>query len=185
MVVWTSRIITMNTTPNEFDGQGPPPDPRPGFETEVLQLVAILIADLPPGTAELHVSRVPGHPEWPRPYFEVLPTNPRSAAIRGIASSGDLYLTIGEVEREFVGFDTGENIASGATWQEELRAIWNVVTQGGFPQRQSLGVDGEVLGGASRFLIDGREWDFRGGKRAKTLFSKPRYKTVVYEPYLA
>lgn len=160
-----------------------PPNPRPGFESELLQFLKILVADLPSGTATFHVSRVPGHPEWPRPYFEVIPANSRSASISGIASSGDLYLTIGEVEREFVGFERGENIVHGATWQEELRSIWHAVVTEGISQRQALDSDGKVIGGASRIPISGQEWEFRGGMRTKTLFSKSRYRTVLYEPY--
>lgn len=158
------------------------PNPRSGFATEVIQELNILVDELPPGTATLRVSRVPQHPEWTEPYFEIIPANPRSASLSGMAIHGDLSLTIGEVEREFVAFHKGGTVVRGAIWRDELRWIWQAVIAG-FSQRQSLGSKGNVLGGASVLAINGKEFVYRGGRRAETLFGKRRYRTVIYEPY--
>lgn len=161
----------------------PLPKPQLEFEGDILKLLEQKVAELPLGIATFYVSTVPDHPEWPRPYFEIIPENPRSASISGIAALGDLYLTIGNVEREFVGFQRGSNIVKGATWQEEISWILEAVVRGGFSQRQSLDSKERVIGGASKIMINGREWLFRGGTRFEKLFSKPKYRTVVYEPY--
>ena len=39
------------------------PNPNPGFETEIISEITDLAGALPTGTAELRISRVPGHPE--------------------------------------------------------------------------------------------------------------------------
>jgi hypothetical protein len=158
------------------------PNPRPGFETEVIQELKTLVAELPPGVLTFRVSRVPRHPEWTEPYFEIIPANPRSALLSGMAIHGDLFLTIGEVEREFIAFHKGGTIVRKAAWRDELRWIWQAVIAG-FSQRQSLGSDGSVLGGASVFSINGKEFVYSGGRWAESLFAKRKYRTVIYEPY--
>jgi hypothetical protein len=160
-----------------------PPIPRSGFETEVIQELEALVAELSPGIATFRLSRVPLHPDWTEPFFEIIPANPRSASLSGVAIHGDLSLTIGEVEREFIAFHKGGNIIRGASWRDELRWIWQAVVVGGFSQRQSLGAKGNVLGGASVLAVNGKEFVYRGGRRAETLFGKRRYRTVIYEPY--
>jgi hypothetical protein len=99
-----------------------------------------------------------------------------------MAGHGDLSLTIGEVEREFVAFHKGGTIVRKATWRDELRWIWQAVIAG-FSQRQSLGSDGNVLGGTSVLSVNGKEFIYRGGRSSETLFGKRRYRTVIYEPY--
>ena len=160
-----------------------PPHPRQGFEAEVIQELQSFVAELLPNVATLRVGRVPEHPEWSEPFFEVIPANPRAAPLSGIAVKGDLYLTIGDVEREFVGFDRGGTIVRGASWCDELRWIWQAVIAGGFSQQQSLGSNGNVIGGVGKLAINGKEFIYRGGRRAETLFGKRRNRTVIYEPY--
>ena len=132
----------------------------------------------------MHVGRVPLHPEWPEPYFEVVPRNPKAARLSGAAVATDLSLTVGEVENELIGFARGGTLVRGASWQEELRGIWEAVVKGGFAQKQSVDSRGRVIGGAFKISIRGREWEFRGGRKAETLLGRARYRTVRYEPYL-
>src|SRR5271165_4671345 len=105
--------------------------PIPGFEADLIYEVKCVVAELPAGAAQLRISHVPGHPEWLEPYFEVVPTNPRAAALKGVAVKTDLNLTIGEAAwREFVGFARGGTVVKGATWREEFRRIWLAVVRG-------------------------------------------------------
>jgi hypothetical protein len=170
---------------NDFAREAnPPPAPKPGFESELIQELTTLFSQLATGTATLHVGRSPMHPEWPEPFFTVVPANPKAARLSGAAVVTDLNLTIAEVECELIGFAQGGTPVAGATWQEELRWIWDAVVKGGFLQRQSVDAKGKVIGGASRILINGKEWHFRGGRKAEKLFGKPKYRTVLYEPYV-
>jgi hypothetical protein len=174
--------MMQNTEEHSVTDGEMPPHPRPGFETEVIQELKSLMAELSSGIATFRVCRVPRHPEWPQPYFEIIPANPSSASLSGIAIHGDLSLTIGEVEREFIAFHKGGTIVRGATWREELRWIWQAVIAG-FSQRQALGADGSVLGDTSVLSINGKEFVYSGGRSAETLFGKRRFRTVIYEPY--
>lgn len=63
------------------DTTADPPYPLPGFETSLIRQIERLVADLPPDTAQLHISRIPGHPEWAEPYFEVVPANHGAARL--------------------------------------------------------------------------------------------------------
>jgi hypothetical protein len=147
-VGWAPKtIIQMSTdriSPDVSDGSSP--NPSPGFETDVIREVEGLFSALPSGTATLHVGRVPGHADWPEPYFEVTPTNSKAARFEGIAVADDLTLIIGEAEREFVGFARGGSIMRGASWQQELRWIWETVLAGGFAQHHYLDSLGKVIG---------------------------------------
>jgi hypothetical protein len=142
------------------------------------------VSDLPPDVARLRIGRVPGHPDWPEPYFEVIPANPKAARFAGAAVSSDLDLTIGEAEREFCGFARGGTVVRGASWQQELRWIWEAVVAGGLTQRHYLDSSGKVIGWVGKFVVNGKELVFRNGRRAERLFGRQRLKTVTYEPYV-
>jgi hypothetical protein len=161
-----------------------PPRPNPGFEADLVHEVEGLVGAMPAGVARLRIGRVPGHPEWPEPYFEVLPTNAKAARFEGIAVATDLYLIIGEAEREFCGFARGGTIIRGATWQQELRWLWQTVLAGGFTERLYLDSRGKVVGCVARFVVNGKEVLFRNGRRAERLFGRERVTTVTYEPYI-
>jgi hypothetical protein len=160
-----------------------PPIPEAGFEAELLTQIGTLVASLPEGVARLFVGRVPKHPEWPNPYFEVRPTKPTAARFGGVAAQDDLYLTVGEAEREFCGFARGANIVKGAMWTDELRWIWDAVIAGGFTQRHYLDSDGRVIGWMTKFKVNGADVVFRNGRRAQKLFRQRRVRLVTYESY--
>ena len=160
-----------------------PPAPRPGFETDVVGELRNLVSSLPEGVASLRISRVKGHPEWAEPAFEVTPTNRKAARLGGYAVADDLYLTVGEAEREFIAFAKGGNIIRGSNWRDEFRWIWEAVTAGGITQRHYLDSHGNVIGGATRFVVNGKEIAFRNGRRSERLFGREIVKTVTYEPY--
>ena len=156
--------------------------PSPAFnEARVLEELQRLVGNLPIGSASL--CALPENPEWSCRYYEVKPSNDKAARLIVGVVLDDMHLTIGEVERELIGFGRGGTPISGASWREEFRWIWDAVVNGGFLQRQTLDSKGRVIGGASRISVNGRDWDFRGGKRAETLFSRPRYRTVAYQPW--
>jgi len=159
------------------------PRPAPGFERDLIQEVQNLVAELSVGVARLQIGRVPGHPEWPEPYFEINPSKPTAARFAGVAVASDLDLTIGAAEREFCGFARGGTIIRGATWQEELRWIWQAVVAGGFTQRHYFDSQGKVIGWATKFMVHDKEIAFRNGRRSERLFGKERIKVVTYEPY--
>lgn len=159
------------------------PSPRPGFETELLQEVQGLVSGLAPGIANLRVGRVPGHPDWSEPYFDVTPTNPKAARLEGIAAADDLTLIIGEAEREFPAFARGGSIVHGASWREELRWIWEAVRAGGFTQHHFLDSHGNLIGWSASFLVNGHNLVFRNGRRAERLFGQSKIRNVTYEPY--
>ncbi len=159
------------------------PNPSPGFETEIIQEMEGLFSALPAGTATFHVGRVPGHADWPEPYFEVTPANSKAARLEGIATVDDLTLIIGEAEREFVGFALGGSIERGASWQQELRWIWETVIAGGFAQYHYLDSQGKIIGWSGMFLVNGHELLFRNGRQTEGLFGKQRVRKVTYEGY--
>jgi len=163
---------------------GASPAPKEGFESDSIREVQALVAALASGVARLRVSRISGHPEWPQPEFEVLPVNPRAARFGGYAVETDLYLTIGEADREFVGFASGGNIVSGAKWQDELRWIWQAVIAGGFTQRHYLDARGEVIAWYMKLPVAGKDLLFRNGRRER-VFGRAytRLEDVTYEAY--
>jgi hypothetical protein len=160
-----------------------PPSPRPGFETELIGRVRGLVDSLPPGIACLRIGRVPGHPEWPEPYFEVKPSNPDAALFEGIGVAGDLSLIVGKAEREFVGFARGGTVIAGATWQQELGWIWEAVIAGGFAQLQYLDTRGRVIGCFTKLAVNGEDLVFRNGRRSERLFGRTKVRSVTYRPY--
>jgi hypothetical protein len=151
-----------------------PPSPRPGFESDLLREVEGLVTSLPKGVARLRVSRIAGHPHCKEPDFDVRPANPKAARFGGYAIGTDLYLNIGEAGREFIGFARGSNIVSGATWQEELRWIWQAVIAGGFTQRHYLDARGKVIAWAARLMVNGKDVVFRNGRRESYLGERIR-----------
>lgn len=162
-----------------------PPWATAGFEAEVIALVTRLVSDLPPGTAELRITRTPDHPEWPNAYFEVKPSKPGAAPIAGSPVSGDLELTVGHSCREFVGFGRGGTLIRGLTWQEEFGRIWEAVLAGRLTERLFLDARGAVIAWHSKLAIDGRDLVFRNGRREK-LFGRAYsgQEVVTYAPYL-
>lgn len=161
-----------------------PPSPRPGFESELIGEVEGFVAAIPVGAARLRIGRVKRHPEWPEPDFEITPTNPKAARFGGYAVMTDLYLAIGGAEREFCGFAQGGNIISGASWQQELRWIWQAVVAGGFTQRHYLDPRGNVIGAVAKIAVNGKHLVIRNGRRAARLFGRERVEEVTFEPYL-
>lgn len=89
---------------------------RTAFEAELVEELRLLIAVLPEGSASLCL--LPENPEWSCPYFEVMPANDRAAKLIVGAVLDDIHLTIGEVEREFIGFRRGGIIVPGGSWYE-------------------------------------------------------------------
>lgn len=156
---------------------------RPDFQTDLIRQLQALVVALPEGVAHLSMGRVPGHPEWPEPYFEIIPRNPRAAPVNGTAVLTDLHLTVGNSWREFYGFARGGTIVRGATWQEELRRIWLSVIAGRLTEQLTLDSHGKVIGWDSKLVLNGKELIFRNGRRAERLFGAARLKTVTYEPY--
>jgi hypothetical protein len=55
----------------------PPPQPRPGFESDFINELDRLFSELPAETATMKIGRLPGRPDWTEPFFELLPKNPR------------------------------------------------------------------------------------------------------------
>lgn len=153
------------------------------FQTELVRELAALVAALPKGAAQLSVGRLPGHPEWAEPYFEITPRNPRAASVKGVGVAADLELTIGNSWREFYGFARGGTIVPGATWQGELRSICLAVAAGRMTEHVSLDSKGNVIGWNSKLVLDGKNLIFRNGRRAESFFGPPKLKTVIYEPY--
>lgn len=183
LVGWPAGTIVTMRSDDHATGNVPPA-PKAGFESEIIRELEILVSQLPPGTAAFQVGRVPQHPEWPEPYFEIIPRNPRAARLSGTAVATDLNLTVGEVEEELIGFARGGTLIKGAGWQDELRWIWEAVLKGGFTQRQAVDSSGRVIGGASTLSVNGKNWVFRGGRSREKLSKKAEYRTVRYEPYM-
>ncbi len=163
---------------------GGPPEPRPGFEADVIREMTELFAALPHGTASLRVGRVPNHPDWREPCFDVIPANPRAARFRGIAVVDDLTLVIGESEREFVAFGRGGTVVRGASWAQEFECIWRAVVAGGFSEHRYLNSSGTVIGWGMRLGINGGELILRNGRRSEHLFGRAMPVKVAYEPYV-
>jgi hypothetical protein len=162
-----------------------PPNPRPGFESDIISAVKAFVARLPTGTAELTVSRVPSHAEWPEPHFAVTPRNPKAAPFAGTAVVTDLNLTVGHSWREFYGFARGGTVMPRATWQDELRLILEAIIAGQFTECLSLDATGAVVAWDSKLIVDGKEVVFRNGRRRKLgAHDEPRGETVTYESYV-
>jgi hypothetical protein len=168
------EVITMSDCPYAL----------PGFEADLIRELGRLVADLPAGTARLRVGRVPDHPEWLEPYFEVVPTNPSAAPFKGVVVRTDLNLTIGAATwREFIGFARGGTIVHGSTWQEEFCRIWLAVVRGGFTEHIYRDSEGKAIGWATKLSMDGSELVIRNGRKAKRLFGRERVESITYDPY--
>ena len=103
---------------------GDQPNPRPGFETELIHVLKGVVDELPADTASLTIGRIPGHAEYTEPYFEVVPTNPQAARFNGHAVITDRYLTIGKAGGcEFCGFSQGGQVVGGATGSPRGRVL--------------------------------------------------------------
>jgi hypothetical protein len=178
--------MSMNKPGNLEEGRWAPPAPKPGFETGLVEEVNRLMASLPSGAARLRVGRIPGRPQWPEPYFEITPGNPRSAPLKGSAVAKDLNLIVGHSWREFYGFAHGGTVIRGATWQEELREIWLAVVAGQLTERLFMDSSGRVIAWNSHLRLDGKDLVFRNGRREK-LFGRAytTARTVTYEPYVS
>jgi hypothetical protein len=155
----------------------------PDFHTDLVRQLEALVGALSEGVAHLSIGRMPGHPEFPEPYCEIIPRNPRAAPIRCIPAADDLHLTVGNSWREFYGFARGGTVVPGATWQEELGTIWLAVVAGRLTERLNLDSQGEVIGWNSKLVLNGGEIIFRNGSRAERFFGRAKVKTVIYEPY--
>ena len=115
-----------------------------------------------------------------------MPTNPKAASFTGAAVARDLLLAVGSGDwREFYGFARGGTIVRGATWQEELRWIWQAVVAGGFTQRLYFDSSGRVIGWLTRLPVRSKEVVIRNGRRER-LFGRAytREEIVTYEPYI-
>jgi hypothetical protein len=122
------------------------PLPISQFEKEFVTSVMAIAAALPPGTADISVSRVPGHEEWDVPYFELTPTNPFAATISGWAAKNDLNMSIGEAaHREFVGFGRGGTVLKGQKARQEFEAMCSAVIKGGFTEHLAFNSKGKLL----------------------------------------
>jgi hypothetical protein len=160
------------------------PNPRPGFETELIHELTGIGGDLPENTACLSISRIPGHTGYTEPYFEVVPTNPRAARFSGHAVITDLYLTIGEVSwREFVGFSRGGQVVRGSTWKEDFRYICLAVFRGGFTEQIYRDSEGNAIGWNTRLSVRGEDLVVRNGHKSRWLFGPQRMDSIKYEPY--
>jgi len=180
-----TRVVPMREQPDKTVLRGDPPArPSPGFEADVIRELEGLVRALPAGTASMVVSRLRADAKCLEPEFEVTPRNPKAARVGGYAVATDLYLTIGEAEREFVGFARGGNIARGVPWQEELRWIWQAVIAGGFTQRHYLDSGGKVIAWHSKLVVNGKDLIIRNGRREK-LFGRAytSIRDVTYEAY--
>jgi hypothetical protein len=175
----------MREDPQKILAAGDPPSPLPGFEADLVRELERLVMDLPPNIARLRISRVSGHPEWPEPCFEVIPTNPRAAPFKGVAVVTDLNLTIGEATwREFIGFARGGTVVQGSTWQEEFRWIWLAVVKGGFTEHIYRDSRGKAIGWATKLLVNGKDLIIRNGSKTAGLFRHKRVEAITYEPYI-
>src|SRR5260370_38760978 len=93
------------------------PRPGPGFETAFIQYLQSIVAELPSGVAQLRIGRVPGHPDWPEPYFEVVPAKSNAARFAGVVEATALDLTFAGASPGFLGFAPGGPIFSWANCQ--------------------------------------------------------------------
>ncbi len=161
-----------------------PPSPIPGLETKIVALIQQLVADLPTGAAELSLQRVPGHPEWPNPYFAVSPRNPKAAAFKGVVVENDLELTIGKfAAREFPGFARGAAILKGLGPEEEFRWIWQSVIAGGFTEDVYYNRRGKMVAAISKVPVENVVLTFSYGGRLVSSLVNRKKETVVYERY--
>jgi hypothetical protein len=126
------------------------------LEKEIMASLEALTHSIPPGTAEITVSRVPGHEEWHNPYFEIVPTNPLAARICGWAANEDLDITLGEAgHREFIGFGRGGTVVRGARPRQEFEAICRAVMKGGFTERLAFTSRGKLLYSEATINVEG------------------------------
>lgn len=163
-----------------------PQERRPGgsqafSEAKVRDELQRLVAGLPRGAASF--CQLPEEPEWSCRYYEVKPSNDGAARIVVGVVLNDIHLTIGEVECELIGFGRGGTIVPEGGWLDDLRWIWQVVTAGGFSQRQYFDSKGNVIGGASVLRLNDIDYDFRCGRTAETVFGKRKFRDVLFEPY--
>ena len=163
----------------------PPPHPRTRFEAEVIRELEALVRGLPTGTARLRIGRLKAAPGLLEPDFEITPTNPKAARLSGYAVADDLNLAVDHAEQEFFGFGRGGTVVRGASWQEELSWIWEVVIAGGFTQRHYFDRHGKRIAGCSKILVRGAELVFHSGRR-EGFFRRgySRVEEVIYEPFI-
>ena len=163
---------------------GPAPAPVPGLETAILRVVQESFLELPKGVAQLKVGRVPGHADWPNPYFELTPGNPNAATFRGTVVESDLNLTVGQrATREFVGFARGGTILRGRSPEEEFRSIWDAVIAGGFTEELRYWRQ-RILASRAKIRLSDIELEFGYAEWAVLHFLlKCEKRAILYEPY--
>lgn len=160
------------------------PVPASRLEITIVRLLREWFLELPPGVAQLRIGRVPGHAEWPNPYFELTPSDQRAARFRGTVVESDLSLTVGQrASREFNGFARGGTILKGRSPEEEFRSIWDAIIAGGFTEK--LRYRGEKLV-RSRTTIRVLDIELEFGYSEWVLlniFLKSERRAILYEPY--
>jgi hypothetical protein len=161
-----------------------PPNPLPGLEASIVNLLQELVRGTLAGKAELLISRMPGHPEWTEPYFELRPSNPRSARIAGIVVNGDgIDMTIGSAAVLDLRAE-GSSLSKDLPCEEEFRLICNAVIRGGFTEVLYMNSRGETVYSEGKLCINGVEKLVADHGRWFWLPFIRRLKRIVnYDPY--
>jgi len=159
------------------------PSILPGFESRILEFLSSLITKMPAGAAELKISRVPGQPDWPEPYFEVRPTKPNAGPFSGIIRDGDgIDLTVGARGTRELRYEGG-NFVNGLSCEEEFAEICRVVTIEGFVEEVVHDEHGGLVYAEATVLAFGKEITFGSGRWLPLPFLTWDKRRVQHSPY--
>ncbi len=160
------------------------PEIRSGLESRVIGVLRNMINEMPPRTATLTLSRVPGRPELPEPYFEVSPDNPAAGIISGVVRERDgVELTLGRGGMREL-FASGGTIFRGMDCVEEFQKICEAVIHDGFTERAVHNRQGKFIYAEATVIVMGQSILFGSGRWLPLPFLGWKAEQVKYAPYL-
>jgi hypothetical protein len=159
------------------------PKIRPGLESRVIEILEEIVKEMPPRTATLEISRVPGQPGWPEPYFALIPTNPAAGQITGVViEEQGVELTIGKGGMRSISAKGG-TLFEGMSCEEEFHQVCLAIIQNGFDEYIVCDRHGRFIYAESTVTVSGKAIKFGSGRWFPLPFARRKRESIQYRPY--